>query len=133
MRRFVDSNVFVYSATNHPQFGETSRDILRRIEEGEEAITSTLVLCEISWVLEAMGKQGQIKPILEKILSYKTIEIASFDADDLIVGANNMVQYGMDFNDGVNAAVMMRLGISEAYSNDHKHLGKMERLNLIFD
>jgi len=133
LKRFVDTNVFVYAATGHPRFGENARGILERIEAGEAAVTSTLVLCEVSWVLEAMGRQGEIKPTLEKILSYGALEVAGFDEDDLLVGANNMAVYRIDFNDGVNASVMERLGITEAYSNDEKHLGKVDFLQLIFE
>ena len=133
MTRFVDTNVFIYAATGHPQFGETARSILHRIEVGEAAATSTLVLCEVAWVLEAMGRLGDIKPILEKILSYRALEVASFDEDDLLVGANNMAVYHVDFNNGVNAAITGRLGITEAYSNDKKHLGKVDFLRLIFE
>ena len=132
MMRFVDTNIFIYALTAHPTFGQTARIILERIEKGEQTVTSTLVLCEIAWVLEAMGKQGDIEPTLEKILSYhalKTIEIAS---DDLIIGSNNMTAYKVDFNDGVNIALMNRAGISEIYSNDQKHLGKLDFLKLIF-
>ncbi|KPV62691.1 MAG: tRNA(fMet)-specific endonuclease VapC [Candidatus Bathyarchaeota archaeon BA1] len=133
MKRFVDTNVFMYSATSHPRFGETSRRILERIEKGEEAVTSTLVLCEVGWVLEAMGRQGDIKPTLEKILSYKSLEVVGFDEDDLLVGANNMSLYGIDFNDGINVAVMIRMGVFELYSNDYKHLGKVDFLRLFFE
>jgi len=133
MKRFVDTNVFVYSITGHPQFGERAKHILKRIEEGEEAVTTTLVLCEVSWVLEAMGRQGDIKPTLEKILSFKSLEIVGFDTDDLLVGANNMQLYGVDFNDGLNIAVMTRIGVFEVYSNDRKHLGKIDLLKLIFE
>lgn len=132
MKRFVDTNIFIYSATNHPQFGETAKRILERVEQGEKAVTSTLVLCEVAWVLEAMGKQGDIKPTLEKILSYKSLEVVGFDQDELLVGANNMRLYGIDFNDGINVAIMIRIGIYEAYSNDNKHLGKVDSLNLVF-
>ncbi|MCK4474742.1 PIN domain-containing protein, partial [Candidatus Bathyarchaeota archaeon] len=89
MKHFVDTNVFIYSITDHPRFGEKAKRILKRIEEGEEAVTTTLVLCEISWVLEAMGRQGDIKSTLEKILSYKNLEVVGFETDDLLVGANN--------------------------------------------
>lgn len=133
MKRFVDTNVFIYSITDHPQFGERAKRILERIEEGEEAVTTTLVLCEVSWVLEAMGRQGDIKPTLEKILSFKSLEIIGFDADDLLVGASNMQLYGVDFNDGLNIAVITRIGVFEAYSNDRKHLGKIDFLKLIFE
>lgn len=132
MRRFVDTNVFVYSATSHPRFGENARRILERIERGEGAVTSTMVLCEVAWVLEVMGRQGDIEPTLEKILSYKSLEVVGFDQDDLLVGANNMRLYDIDFNDGVNVAVMSRMGVFEAYSSDSKHLGKVDFLKLFF-
>ena len=72
--RFVDTNVFVYALTAHPTFGQPSKRILEPIENGEEAATSTIVQLEIAWVLEAMGKQGQIESTLEKILSYKALK-----------------------------------------------------------
>ena len=133
MTRFVDTNVFIYTLTAHPRFGKTAKNILARIEEGEAAITSTLVLCEVAWVLEAMGRQGDIKPTLEKIMSYQTLDVIDFSGDDLLMGANNMSAEQVDFNDGVNLALMMRLGISEVYSNDQKHLGKLDFLKLIFE
>ena len=133
MTHFVDTNVFIYSVTSHPRFGEKAKRILKRIEQGEEAVTTTLVLCEVSWVLEAMGKQGDIKSTLEKILSYKSLKVVGFDTDDLLVGANNMQLYGIDFNDGLNVAVMTRIGVFEAYSNDVRHLGKIDFLKLIFE
>jgi predicted nucleic acid-binding protein len=59
--------------------------------------------------------------------------VAGFDEDDLIVGASNMKIYNVDFNDGVNAAIMGRLGVAEVYSNDRKHLGEVDFLRLIFE
>jgi predicted nucleic acid-binding protein len=130
--RFLDTNIFVYTLTAHPRFGKISKDILERIEKGERAVTSTLVLCEVAWVLEAMGRQGDIKPTLEEIMSYRTLEVVACTQDDLLVGASNMATENIDFNDGVNLALMMRLGIYEVYSNDQKHLGKLDYLKLIF-
>jgi len=130
--RFLDTNIFIYTLTAHPRFGKISKDILERIEKGERAVTSTLVLCEVAWVLEAMGRQGDIKQTLEEIMSYRTLEIVACTQDDLLVGASNMATENIDFNDGVNLALMMRLGICEVYSNDQKHLGKLDYLKLIF-
>jgi predicted nucleic acid-binding protein len=131
--RFVDTNIFIYTLTAHPRFGKIAKNILERIQKGEKAITSTLVLCEVAWVLEAMGRQGDIKPTLEKIMSYRTLEIVSYVPDDLLVGVNNMATENIDFNDGVNLALMMRLDVSEVYSNDQKYMGKLEYLKLIFE
>jgi predicted nucleic acid-binding protein len=130
--RFLDTNIFIYTLTAHPRFGKISKDILERIEKGERAVTSTLVLCEVVWVLESMGRQGDIKPTLEEIMSYRTLEVVACTQDDLLVGASNMATENIDFNDGVNLALMMRLGIYEVYSNDQKHLGKLDYLKLIF-
>jgi len=41
--------------------------------------------------------------------------------------------YSIDFNDGINVAIMTKIRVYEAYSNDHKHLGKVDFLNLIFE
>ena len=130
--RFIDTNIFIYALTAHPSFGQTAKRILERLESGEEATTSTLVLCEIAWVLEAMGKQGSIESTLEKILSYNSLKTIEITSDDMLMGANNMAAYNVDFNDGVNIALMMRLGISEIYSNDRKHLGKLDFLKILF-
>ena len=132
MTRFVDTNIFIYTLTAHPHFGKTAKNILERIEKGEQAITSALVLCEVAWVLEAMGRQADIKPTLEKILSYQTLKIVDFSEDDLLIGANNTSTQNIDFNDGVNLALMMRIGVFEVYSNDQKHLGKVDCLKLFF-
>ena len=131
--RFIDTNIFIYALTAHPRFGAAAKCILERIEKGEPALTSTLVLCEVAWVLEAMGRQGDIKPTLEKIMSYKTLKVADFCQDDLLIGANNMSTENIDFNDGVNLAIMNRTGIREVYSNDQKHLGKLDSVTLIFE
>lgn len=133
MTRFVDTNVFIYAMTGHPEHGDTARDILKRIEEGEQACTSTLVLCEIAWTLEAMGRQPDIKPTLEKILSYTTLEIAGYDEDDLLVGAQTAVKHRIDFNDGVNLAIMMKASITDAYTNDMKHLGTVDFITTHFE
>lgn len=133
MKRFIDTNIFIYSVTNHPRFGKIARKILTRLERGEECITSTIVLCEIAWVLEAMGKQSYVKPTLEKILSYDDLSVLTFDSDDLLVGSNNMITYGIDFNDAVNVSVMSKVGTNQVYSNDRKHLGKIKFLTLMFE
>ena len=42
--RFIDSNVFVYHMAEDPRYGDTATEIIERIENGEEAATSTLVI-----------------------------------------------------------------------------------------
>ena len=44
-----------------------------------------------------------------------------------------MLIYQIDFNDGVNIAIMERNGVREVYSNDKKHLGKVDFINVVFE
>jgi hypothetical protein len=62
----------------------------------------------------------------------KNLKVVGFTSDDLLAGAYNMAVENVDFNDGINLAIIMRLGIEEVYSNDKKHLGKIDALKLIF-
>ncbi len=39
----------------------------------------------------------------------------------------------LDFNDAVNVAIIERLGISEAFTNDEKHLGRLGLIRAIFE
>jgi predicted nucleic acid-binding protein len=87
-----------------------------------------------AWVLIISScTLGSIKASLEKILSYQSLDVLGFDESDLMVGANNMAVYGLDFNDGVNVALVANRGVSEICSNDHARLGKMEFLKLVFE
>jgi predicted nucleic acid-binding protein len=130
--KFVDTNIFVYAITAHPKFGEIAKSILEKIEKGEKALTSLLVLLEVSWILEAMGKQGYIRSTLDKISSYDSLAIEEVSLRDLQIGAILMGQHEIDLNDGINLAIMEREGIREVYSNDKKHLGKIKGLELTF-
>jgi predicted nucleic acid-binding protein len=80
-----------------------------------------------------MGRQGDIKQTLEKILSYPSIEVAGFDSDDLIVGSSLISAHRVDFNDVVNLAIMERMGITEMYSNDEKYLDRLGFIRTIFE
>lgn len=133
MTGFIDTNIFIYAISDHPEYGEKSRKILQRVEDGEKSITSTMVLSEIAWVFEARGSQAKIKETFEKILSYQHLTIITVTPDDLIVGATHMQQYGLDFNDGVNLAIIERTMADPVYTNDKKHLGRVEHIETIFE
>ncbi len=47
---YVDVNVFFYWLTDHEEFGSTATRIIKRIENGERAVTSILTL----WLLHVL-------------------------------------------------------------------------------
>lgn len=59
--RFVDANVFIYALIKSPRKDYLiARGVLKRIEEGEEAITSTAVAQEVvDWLEYNNRKEGR--------------------------------------------------------------------------
>jgi len=132
--RFVDSNVFVYHIDRNPVFGETSRKILKRVEEGEEAVTSTLVLEEVSIHVEQEYSPRNIPSALHSILSYLSLRIVPYFVEDMLRAIEILedAEFTVDWDDAVIAAVMERLEIDEIYSNDH-HFDKIPSVKRVFE
>jgi len=116
--RFVDTNIFLYVIQAHPEFGEKSKEILERIDMGEEAITSLLNIAEVCWWMEKHGKKDRIEDKLRLINSILNLKIISPTIDDFLLAARYVRDYSIDFNDCVSLAVMKRFDVNTIYSND---------------
>lgn len=134
MVRFVDSNVFVYHIDRNPVFGEASHKILKRVEEGEEAVTSTLVLEEVFIHVEQEYSPQNIPSALHSILSYLSLRIVPYVVEDMLRAIEILedTEFTVDWDDAVIAAVMERLEIGEIYSNDH-HFDKIPSVKRVFE
>jgi len=132
--RFIDSNIFIYHIDRNPTFGETSKKILQRVEEGEEAVTSTLVLEEILIHVEQEYSARDIPTVLHSILSYLNLRIIPYTVEDMTRAIEILKDsnFTPDWDDTIIAAVMERLEIEEIYSNDH-HFDKIPSLKRIFE
>ena len=133
MSRFVDSNVFIYHIDGNPTFGEKARVILLRIEGGEEAVTSTLVLEEVCIHVEQEYSASDIPTVLHSILSYDSLKVEPYTVGDMLRSAEMLKDSGfkIDWDDAIIAAVMERLEIKEIYSND-SHFDKIPHLKRVF-
>jgi len=131
MRRFVDTNVFVYVLTKDPNFYEVSRRILRRIEDGEEAMTSTVVVDEVCLFLEMHNESQKIPMALSSIRSYVCMEVFSFGLEDMTKASELAKKYMMDWHDCLNVVLMEKHGTTEVYSND-KHFDKVKGIKRVF-
>lgn len=120
MTRFVDANVFIYVLTMDPEFYGAAEAILRRVEGGEEAVTSTLVLEEVFVFLEVRRAAHRIPRVLEYIRSFTSLRIVPYTLDDVAEACDILdeVAFKVDWDDALIAATMRRLGLSEIYSND---------------
>lgn len=94
--KYVDTDVFLYWALDHAEFGNTATQVLRHIELNEKACTSSLTLYLIDGVLGDLEPDdydfAQLVHTLEKIrnlkiepLTEKTLKSAAAVRDELEV------------------------------------------------
>ena len=117
--RFVDANVFIYILVKSPKESyETSRRILQRIENGEEALTNTAVIQEVVDWLEYNNRRREVKDFIIAINSYLTMNKINTAWDDVLAALDDMEKHGVDFVDALILQTMKKNDMEEIYSND---------------
>ncbi len=122
IRRFIDSNVFVYVLSADPRFSKRALKILEDAERSVyEAYTSTLVVSQVLAHLERRGRGNAIEVFLS-YLEDAPIEVIGTVFEDYTRAKQLAHEYRLSFHrmwdDLVIKAQMERLGIREIYSND---------------
>ena len=135
---FVDSNIFYYHLVHDRDHGPKATGILRRIRDGEESVTSTVVVSEVAGLFEfrilqtrrrqdlSQSERDGLVKRFEESLSYlydllkglAHLEKLGCTWDETTKAFSYREEYGMDFNDGVNLAIMERNGIEDIYTFD---------------
>ncbi|MFQ5710870.1 MAG: type II toxin-antitoxin system VapC family toxin [Candidatus Geothermarchaeales archaeon] len=117
--RFVDANVFIYTLVKSPKEAyETCRRILRRIENGEEAVTNTAIIQEVADWLDYNNRKREVKSFMTAINSYLTMHKANTTWDEMLAALNDVEEHALDFVDALTLQTMKKNKITEIYSND---------------
>jgi predicted nucleic acid-binding protein len=117
--RFVDANVFIYVLVKSPQKDyETSKRILKRIENGEETATSLAIIQEVVDWLEYNNRKKEVRTFLTAINSYLTLNKLNNTWSDLLTALDNTYEHKIDFVDALTLQTMKKTKINEIYSND---------------
>ncbi len=119
--RFVDSNVFIYHMASDPIYGFDAKTILRRVEGGEETVTSTLTIVQTCSYLrwkKAADKIPLFISFLQSLPKLMKDETRLEDFSTAIALAQNERLPLRMWDDLVTTAQMKRLGVKEIYSND---------------
>ncbi|MEM3608320.1 MAG: type II toxin-antitoxin system VapC family toxin [Candidatus Bathyarchaeia archaeon] len=118
---FIDSNVFVYHLAADPLHGEKARHLLERIEGGERAATSTLVIIQVCSYLKWKKEQNAIPlflSLLKQLTTLEKVETHMLDFEEAKSIRSELNLPWSIWDDAVIAAQMRRLQIREIYSND---------------
>jgi len=104
-----------------PRHGEQATRIIKRIEEGEETITSTLIIAQVCGYLKWRKRPEVIGTFLDFILSLPNLKKIETTFMDFIQARELSARYGINWklwDDLVISAQMKRLNIGDIYSND---------------
>ncbi len=120
-KRFYEiprANFFVFALLDNTRRGEKARAMQERIIGGEHAVTSSLTLDELLWVLVKNNRKGLIEDAIDDIYSMPNLTIASVSAS----APKNAVKYIKGHNlkprDAIHLAVMEELGVKDIVSDD---------------
>ncbi|MEX2703593.1 MAG: type II toxin-antitoxin system VapC family toxin [Candidatus Baldrarchaeia archaeon] len=116
--RYVDVNVFVYWLTSDPKFGGRATEIIKRIEKGEKALTSTLTVWLTHIVLKNATENYSEENLLKSFKELTGLKIVDLTFKDFEKALTYSKEYNLDLEDSIHFAVAIRFGIREIYSND---------------
>ena len=139
---YVDSNIIIYDATNHPEYGASCSKFLDRVEFGEiSAVTSVLSVNETVHKLSVIELSSKLKkkpvsviPLIKKNPSIldeletpffavesimnMNLEIVGLFVPIFVAALESMKQYRLMSNDAIHVATMKRYGITNIATND---------------
>jgi len=124
--KFLDANIFIYAyykpkhqlTEKQKEMKEKSKEILKKINKGEEVITTVVHLSEISNILKRALDLNDLHSLLIGLYSLDNVKIVDVTKGDYLSAVELMEDITLDPNDCLAVEVMRREGIGEIYSFD---------------
>jgi uncharacterized protein len=125
--RFVDASVFLYAYLKPKKripvdievLKKNARNIVRRIENGEEEVTTTLIhISEIANILASRTNIVTTADIISGLLDLSNLDIVEPSKSMYETSLESSRSYNVGINDALAYIVMKREDISDVYSFD---------------
>lgn len=114
---YVDADVFLYWATDHPEHGERATEILRHIELNEKAVTSTFTL----WLFDRVMHDTEgysFRAFLDQVQKIRNLKVLALETDHLADAEDARKKYGLPMETAVAYAVARDRGCRAIYSTN---------------
>ena len=126
MVRFIDANVFIYAflkprrrlKEHELSLKNTAKDIVKRVNDGEDVVTSIVHISEMANILEDLMPLDKALEVEEAILSKENIKIVSIGRNDYIASIETAKTFKIGLNDALAYTIMKKHEISEVYTFD---------------
>lgn len=124
--RFIDASAFVHAylkpkrklRPHEREIKENAKEIVTRVNEGEEVVTTTVHLSEIANVLEDFLPLEEALNLESGILSMENVEILNVSKEDYLAAVPMALDFEIGLNDALASSLMGDEGITEIYSFD---------------
>ena len=124
--RFIDSNVFIHAyikpkrmLQEHERLiKESAKEIIRRVNDGEEVLTTVVHLGEMANLLENFMRHDAALRVIRGILLKENIEVIEVSPEDYFSALPIAEEYGVSLNDALAYIVMRERDMREIYSFD---------------
>ena len=131
--RFIDANVFIYAILKprrelnerEQEIKETSKEIFKRVNRGEEVVTTIVHLSEVANILEDSANLSFSLSFLKDILLKRNIIIEEVGHRDYMESVFLAGKKRVSVNDALAYLLMERKGIEEIYTFD-KHFENLD-------
>lgn len=115
--KYIDTDVFVYWATDHPEHGQRATEILRHVELNEKAVTSALSF----WIFNNImrGHQGySLKQFLDQVRRMRNLKIVPLDEEVLGAAGELIRDRNLSPEVAVAAVVAKKKGADTVHSTN---------------
>jgi predicted nucleic acid-binding protein len=131
--RFIDANIFIYAVLkpkrelNEKELAikNASKEIFKRVNEGEEVITTVVHLSEVANVLEDAANLSFAISFLKDILLKRNVTVEEVNDRDYMGSVLLADEKRVSINDALAYLLMKRKEIEELYTSD-KHFENLD-------
>ncbi len=124
--RFVDASVFVHAflkpkrklKPHEIEIKESAKEIVRRINDGEEVGITVVQIVEIANLLESYLPLSEALKVEEFLLLAKNVNVFDVTKRDCLKALKISRDRSIGLSDAIAYVVMMKIGVNEIYSFD---------------
>ncbi|MGQ4891225.1 MAG: type II toxin-antitoxin system VapC family toxin [Candidatus Njordarchaeia archaeon] len=123
---FLDANIFIYAFykpkrklnPKEEKMKKQAKNIIQKILNGEEAVTSVIHISEITNILKHALSIQELNKILLTLLTLPTLKIVDVTKELYIKATLLADEIGMEPNDALAITIMRDIGIKKIYTFD---------------
>ena len=138
--KFIDASVFLYAylkpKSSMPKeimlLKNGAQKIVKRIDDGENAITTLVHISEVANILEARIPLNKALDIMTIMLTKKNLTVVEPTKKDYLKSVKDALTLMIGINDALAYTVMQKKNINEIYSfdTDFDKIGDITRITV---